>query len=58
MLSLPARAGDVFIAAYWPPSNLGAASWKQAVTRQVMIDPARLSVTGERNCGISADAPP
>ena len=50
-LSLPARVGDVFVATY--PSSLGhrEAPWTQAVTRQVMVDPANMRVIGERNWG-------
>lgn len=48
MLMFPERAGDVFIAWYRPaPGGL----WSQGVTRQVMVDPATLAVTGERNWG-------
>jgi uncharacterized iron-regulated membrane protein len=49
MLMFPERAGDVFVAWYRPTP--GAAAWKQPVTRQVMVDPATLAVTGERNWG-------
>ncbi|MCC6072939.1 PepSY-associated TM helix domain-containing protein [Massilia sp. GCM10020059] len=51
MLELPERAGDVFVAWYRPAPAAGAAPWSQAVTRQVMVDPARLVVLGERNWG-------
>lgn len=51
MLELPERAGDVYVAWYRPAANPGQAPWIQAVTRQVMVDPARLQVTGERNWG-------
>ena len=51
MLELPERAGDVFVAWYRPAPAADGAPWKQAVTRQVMIDPASLAVTGERNWG-------
>lgn len=51
MLELPERAGDVFIAWYRSSPGQGKAPWIQAVTRQVMVDPANLSVTGERNWG-------
>ncbi|MGX4641370.1 PepSY-associated TM helix domain-containing protein [Massilia sp. SYSU DXS3249] len=49
MLMLPERAGDVYVAWYRPgkPSS----GWEQAVTRQVMVDPATLAVLGERNWG-------
>ncbi|GAB3400071.1 PepSY-associated TM helix domain-containing protein [Massilia agilis] len=48
MLMFPERAGDVFIAWYRPAP---APTWTQGVTRQVMLDPATLAVTGERNWG-------
>jgi uncharacterized iron-regulated membrane protein len=51
MLSLPARAGEVIIAWYRPAPALGGPAWRQPVTRQVMLDPATLTVTGERNWG-------
>ena len=51
MLELPERAGDVFVAWYRPTPAAGVAPWSQAVTRQVMVDPARLVVLGERNWG-------
>ena len=51
MLELPERAGDVFVAWYRPAPAPDAAPWVQAVTRQVMVDPATLAVTGERNWG-------
>lgn len=51
MLELPMRAGDVFIAWYRASPDHGKAPWGQAVTRQVMVDPADLRVTGERNWG-------
>ncbi|RJG11596.1 PepSY-associated TM helix domain-containing protein [Massilia cavernae] len=51
MIELPERAGDVFVAWYRPAPVEGGAPWRQAVTRQVMVDPARLAVTGERNWG-------
>jgi uncharacterized iron-regulated membrane protein len=49
MLMLPERAGDVYVAWYRPGKE--ASAWKQAVTRQVMVDPATLAVLGERNWG-------
>ena len=49
MLMLPERAGDVYVAWYRPLKAKSA--WKQAVTRQVMVDPATLGVLGERNWG-------
>lgn len=49
MLMFPERAGDVFVAWYRPAP--GAGLWQQPVTRQVMLDPATLAVTGERNWG-------
>jgi uncharacterized iron-regulated membrane protein len=48
LLMFPERAGDVFIAWYRP---VPAPTWTQGVTRQVMLDPATLAVTGERNWG-------
>lgn len=51
MLELPERAGDVFVAWYRPAPAANGAPWKQPVTRQVMVDPANLAVTGERNWG-------
>jgi uncharacterized iron-regulated membrane protein len=53
MMALPERAGDVFVAWYRPAAGNGSAPWVQAVTRQVMVDPASLAVTGERNWGES-----
>lgn len=50
-LELPARAGDVFVAWYRSSPGSGNAPWVPSVTRQVMVDPANLSVTGERNWG-------
>ena len=51
MMELPERGGDVFVASYRP--GAGAGPWAQAVSRQVMVDPASLAVTGERNWGES-----
>lgn len=51
MLELPERAGDVFVAWYRPAAGQGSAPWIQSKTRQVMVDPASLAVTGERNWG-------
>lgn len=51
MVELPERSGDVFVAWYRPAVDAGASSWRQGVTRQVMLDPANLRVTGERNWG-------
>ena len=50
-LGLPARAGDVFVATYRSSPGHVEAPWTQAVTRHVMVDPATLRVTGERNWG-------
>ena len=50
-LELPARAGDVFVAWYRPGPGRATAPWVQAVTRQVMVDPATVRVTGERCWG-------
>lgn len=58
MLETPARAGVVFVAWYRPGPGGGSAPWSQAVTRQVMVDPAQLSVTGERNWGESGISRP
>lgn len=51
MLELPERAGDVFVAWYRPTPAADPAPWRQPVTRQVMVDPTTLTVTGERNWG-------
>lgn len=53
MIELPERAGDVFVAWYRPPPGASGGPWAQAVSRQVMVDPANLAVTGERNWGES-----
>jgi uncharacterized iron-regulated membrane protein len=50
LLGFPEHAGDVFVAWYRPPAP-PASPWTQEVTRQVMLDPATLAVTGERNWG-------
>ena len=50
LLTFPERAGDVFVAWYRPRVAPGS-PWTQEVTRQVMLDPATLAVTGERNWG-------
>ena len=50
-LELPVRAGDVFVARYRPAPSVGNAPWFQSVSRQVMLDPVHLRVTGERNWG-------
>ncbi|NHZ92839.1 PepSY domain-containing protein [Massilia sp. CCM 8733] len=49
-LMLPERAGDVFVAWYRDPKQQ-ASTWNVAVSRQVMLDPATLLVTGERTWG-------
>ncbi|CUI03815.1 PepSY-associated TM helix domain-containing protein [Massilia antarctica] len=49
-LMFPERAGDVFVAWYRDPKQL-ASDWNVAVSRQVMLDPATLAVTGERTWG-------
>lgn len=49
-LVLPARAGDVFVAWYRDPKQ-PASTWQVARSRQVMLDPATLAVTGERSWG-------
>ena len=51
MLELPEAAGDVFVAWYRPEAGAAGAPWRQAVTRQVMVDPANLQVLGERGWG-------
>lgn len=53
MMELPERGGDVFVAWYRPPPGAAGGPWAQAVSRQVMVDPANLAVTGERNWGES-----
>ncbi|MFB9243629.1 PepSY domain-containing protein [Massilia antarctica] len=49
-LMFPERAGDVFVAWYRDPKQV-ASDWNVAVSRQVMLDPATLAVTGERTWG-------
>ena len=49
MLMTPEHAGDVFVAWYRPGKS--ASIWQQGITRQVMVDPATLTVLGERNWG-------
>ncbi|NHZ43428.1 PepSY-associated TM helix domain-containing protein [Massilia aquatica] len=49
-LMLPERAGDVIVAWYRDPKQQ-ASNWNVAVSRQVMLDPATLLVTGERTWG-------
>ncbi|NHZ34210.1 PepSY-associated TM helix domain-containing protein [Massilia rubra] len=49
-LMLPERAGDVFVAWYRDPAQ-PASTWNVAISRQVMLDPATLIVTGERTWG-------
>ncbi|PWF43633.1 PepSY domain-containing protein [Massilia glaciei] len=51
MLELPGHAGGVFVAWYRPAAGAGKAATATAVTRQVMLDPANLTVVGERNWG-------
>ncbi len=51
MLELPASAGDVYIAWYRPAPGTSEDLWALAVSRQVMLDPGTLQVTGERNWG-------
>ncbi len=50
LLTFPEHAGDVFVAWYRPGAR-PASPWTQEVTRQVMLDPATLAVTGQRNWG-------
>lgn len=50
MLAFPERADDVFVA-WYRPRLAPSSPWTQDVTRQVMLDPATLAVTGERNWG-------
>ncbi len=49
-LMLPERAGDVIVAWYRDPKQQ-ASNWNVAVSRQVMLDPSTLVVTGERTWG-------
>lgn len=51
LLELPERSGDVFVAWYRKEAPKGQAPWVQSASRQVMVDPATLAVTGERNWG-------
>lgn len=51
LLMLPAKAGDVYVAWYRPQKAASGSMWKMDVSRQVMLDPATLTVTGERNWG-------
>ncbi len=53
MVELPERAGDVAVAWYRPVPGSAGSPWAQAVSRQVMVDPASLAITGERNWGES-----
>lgn len=48
-LFLPEVHGDVYVAWYRPEKP--DSRWTQGVTRQVMVDPARLAILGERNWG-------
>ena len=52
LLTFPERTGDVFVAWYRPGFSQGS-PWTQEVTRQVMLDPVTLVVTGERKWGES-----
>jgi uncharacterized iron-regulated membrane protein len=49
-LMLPERAGEVLVAWYRDPKQ-PASTWQVALSRQVMLDPATLAVTGERTWG-------
>lgn len=49
-LMLPERAGDVFVA-WYRDHKQPASAWRVALSRQVMLDPATLAVTGERTWG-------
>jgi uncharacterized iron-regulated membrane protein len=49
-LTLPAAAGEVVVALYRPAVKTES-PWRNDVTRQVMVDPMTLQVTGERNYG-------
>jgi uncharacterized iron-regulated membrane protein len=51
MVELPERAGEVFVAWFRPAPAAGSSPWRLAVSRQVMVDPATMQVTGERNWG-------
>jgi uncharacterized iron-regulated membrane protein len=50
-LVLPERAGDVLVAWYRAAPSGAGSPFSLAVARQVMLDPATLAVTGERNWG-------
>lgn len=50
-LVLPERAGDVFVASYRPAPVAEKSLFAMDSTRQVMLDPYTLAVTGERNWG-------
>ncbi|GAC1321836.1 MAG: PepSY-associated TM helix domain-containing protein [Collimonas sp.] len=51
LLVLPERAGEVLIASYHKKLPPGSSIFATEVARQVMLDPATLAVTGERNWG-------
>ncbi|MCH8619584.1 PepSY-associated TM helix domain-containing protein [Undibacterium sp. TS12] len=51
MLVFPEHAGDVVVAWYRPRRAPKASPLALEVARQVMLDPATLAVTGERNWG-------
>ncbi|QYF93655.1 PepSY domain-containing protein [Massilia sp. PAMC28688] len=53
MLALPATAGEVVVAWYRPQPRADHSAWAMTVSRQVMLDPSTLVVTGERNWGES-----
>lgn len=51
MLVFPEHAGGVVVAWYRPRTAPNTSPLTQEVARQVMLDPATLAVTGERNWG-------
>jgi uncharacterized iron-regulated membrane protein len=50
-LIFPEHAGDVVVAWYPPKAGMSDSMLTLDVVRQIMIDPATLSITGERNWG-------
>lgn len=52
-LQLPAVPGEVFVASYRAKRSGEPSAFELNVTRQVMVDPVALRVTGERNWGES-----
>jgi uncharacterized iron-regulated membrane protein len=51
LLTLPEHAGDVFVAWYRRPRSGKTSPVALEISRQVMVDPQTLRVTGERNWG-------